>query len=83
MDENVIIIYGTNWCGDCLRSRRFLDLRGITYQFIDIDHDAAAEQFVIHTNRGNRSVPTIVFADGTTLTEPSNLTLAKKLGVKL
>lgn len=79
--DTTIIIYGTNWCGDCRRTRRFLDYHKIPYQWIDIDQDKEAERFVLQTNRGLRSVPTIVFPDGSILVEPSNLKVAEKLGL--
>ncbi len=78
-----IKIYGTTWCGDCRRVRWFLEQKVITYEFINIDQDKAAEQFVIRTNRGYRSVPTIVFEDGSILVEPSNAVLARKLNLLL
>jgi len=75
-----IVVYGTKWCGDCHRARRFLDLKKLPYTWIDIDQDKEAELYVIRTNRGMRSVPTIVFGDGSVLVEPSELALARKLG---
>jgi mycoredoxin len=81
MPEKNIVVYGTNWCGDCLRTRYFLDTHHIPYTFINIDRDKAAEQFVIHTNRGMRSVPTIVFEDGSILVEPSTTVLGRKLDI--
>ena len=76
-----IKIYGTNWCGDCRRTRRFLDYHKVSYKWIDIDQDKEAEQFVLKTNRGMRSVPTLVFGDGSILVEPSNLKVVEKLGL--
>lgn len=81
MTESTIIIYGTNWCGDCRRTRRFLDYHKIPYHWIDIDQDKEAERFVLETNRGMRSVPTLVFGDSTILVEPSNRQVAEKLGL--
>jgi glutaredoxin-like protein len=81
MIEATITIYGTNWCGDCRRTRRFLDYHKIPYEWIDIDQDKEAEQFVLKTNRGMRSVPTILFPDGSVLVEPSNTKVAQKLGI--
>lgn len=86
MSDNIpsnIIVYGTNWCGDCRRARRFLDMKNIPYTWIDIDKDKEAELFVLRTNRGMRSVPTILFGDGSILVEPSNLAISQKLGVDL
>ncbi len=81
MADPLMHIYGTTWCGDCRRVRMFLDNKHIPYSFINIDMDKTGEEFVIKTNRGMRSVPTIVFEDGSILVEPSTRTLAEKLGV--
>lgn len=74
-----IIVYGTRWCGDTRRALRILDERKIDYEWINIDKDEAGEKFVIQANRGNRSVPTIIFPDETLLVEPSNQVLNEKL----
>lgn len=74
-----ITVYGTNWCPDCGRAKRILDERQIPYRWVDIDNDRGGEIFVIHTNRGYCSVPTIVFSDGSVLVEPSNAELSEKL----
>lgn len=75
----MIKIYGALWCGDCVRVLQFLKAHQIPYQWIDIDNDFQAEQFVIQTNRGFRSVPTIVFKDGSILVEPSIRELEAKI----
>ena len=72
MSEDMIIIYGTDWCWDCRRTRRFFENHGIPYQWINIDQDRDGERFVLETNRGNRSVPTILLPGGAVLVEPSN-----------
>jgi len=77
-----IILYGTAWCPDCKRSKQFFGEQRIPYHYVDIEQDAEAMEFVIKTNKGNRSIPTIVFEDGSVLVEPSNAQLAKKLGLK-
>lgn len=81
MTDVRITVYGTNWCGDCRRVRSFMDSKNIPYTFINIDQDKEGEKFVIKINRGMRSVPTIVFEDGSILVEPSTRKLAEKLGV--
>ena len=74
-----IKVYGTPWCGDCRRARRILDERGMDYEWIDINQDEEGERYVKKTNRGNRSVPTILFPDEAILVEPTNAELNKKL----
>ena len=79
--DKPLVIYGTPWCPDCRRSKQFLGEHRVPYDYIDIDQDPAAQAEVMRINRGNRSVPTIVFPDGSALTEPSNEELAGKLGL--
>src|SRR5436853_310816 len=80
-NEN-ITIYGAYWCPDCRRSKQFLGEHQIPYNWVDIEQDPAAEQFVTEKNHGKRIIPTIVFADGSFLVEPSNADLAAKIGLK-
>jgi glutaredoxin-like protein len=81
--QDEIIFYGTKWCPDCKRSKKFLDQRGIEYRYVDINRDREARAYIQEVNNGNRSVPTIVFLDGGILVEPSNEELAKKLGLEM
>ena len=78
-----IQVYSTSWCPDCHRAKYILDEYGITYDEIDVEQNADGLNFVKQVNNGNRVVPTIVFPDGSILVEPSNQTLATKLGVEL
>jgi len=74
-----ITMYGAEWCGDCRRSKKFLDANNVKYNYIDVEADASASDKVIEINGGMRSIPVILFADGTQLTEPSDATLKEKL----
>lgn len=82
MNEGKIIVYGTNWCLDCFRTKRILDKYKINYQWIDINQEKDAREFVRDVNHGNLSVPTIVFPDGSTLIEPSGKELINKLNLE-
>lgn len=73
-----ICVYGTTWCPDTVRSRRCLAKLGIEYIWYDIDKDKEARAFVEKVNKGNRSVPTILFPNGLILVEPSDAELEKK-----
>ncbi|HSW57718.1 MAG TPA: mycoredoxin [Dehalococcoidales bacterium] len=74
-----IVVYGTQWCPDCVRAKQVLNKNRVNYTWIDIEKDAAAADYVVKVNKGNRSVPTIVFPDGSVLVEPSNSELEKKI----
>lgn len=73
--------YGTSWCYTSRRARAALDELKIPYEYIDIDSDMDGRRFVEQVNNGNRSVPTIVFPDGSILVEPTVQQLKEKLGV--
>jgi mycoredoxin len=73
-----ITMYATRWCGDCQSYRRWFDARHISYDVIDIDRDEEAAAYVIQVNGGMRSVPTIVFPDGSVLVEPTSCELAAR-----
>jgi len=74
-----IVVYSTTWCSDCRRAKRVLDRMGASYHWIDVDEDEAAADRVVRLNRGLRVVPTILFPDGTIMTEPSDAELEAKL----
>lgn len=74
-----VTMYSADWCGDCRRSKRLLDLLQVDYRLIDVETDAVASAKVIEINGGYRSIPVILFQDGTHLTEPSDKALKQKL----
>jgi mycoredoxin len=74
-----ILMYGAEWCGDCRRSKKFLDSNNVAYEYVDVEADASASDKVIEINGGQRSIPVIIFEDGTHLTEPSDAALKSKL----
>lgn len=80
MPVQKIRIYGTRWCPDTVRATQCLSKRNIPFVWCDIEQDKDGCAFVEKVNGGNRSVPTIVFPDGSILVEPSNAELEKKLG---
>ena len=66
-----LTMYTTSWCGFCFRLKTALKAEGIAYTEIDIESDPTAAEFVMSVNSGNQTVPTVRFADGSTLTNPS------------
>ncbi|WP_052058841.1 MULTISPECIES: mycoredoxin [Nocardiaceae] len=65
-----LTVYSTTWCGYCRRLKTQLDEAGITYAEIDIEQNPEAADFVGSVNNGNHVVPTVLFADGSTATNP-------------
>ena len=82
MSHTNIKLYGTNWCSDCKRSKKFLGEQRVHYDFINIEEDKEGQASVQKVQNGGLSIPTIVFDDGSILIEPSNAELAAKLGLE-
>jgi mycoredoxin len=79
MAEADITMYGADWCGDCRRSKRLFEELDIQVNHIVVEVDKSAAAKVQEINGGAQSIPVIVFADGTHLTEPSDNDLKAKL----
>src|SRR6266550_9193367 len=82
MAHTNIKLYGTNWCSDCKRSKKFLGEQRVHYDFIDIEEDLEGQAIVRELQKGGMTIPTIVFEDGSVLIEPSNAEVAAKLGLE-
>ncbi len=82
MADEKIKLYGNNWCGDTRRARQFFEINHIEFEWIDIEKDPEAAEYVESLNNGYRSVPTIVFPDGSILVEPSAYELKEKTKVE-
>lgn len=81
MPKPGITVYGAYWCPDCRVSKQFLGEHQIPYNWVNIEEDKQAEQFITKLNNGKRVIPTITFEDGSFLVFPSNAELAAKLGL--
>jgi mycoredoxin len=66
-----IIVYSTRWCGHCHRLKRQLQREGIAHVQVDIEEQPEAAEVVTRANDGDHTVPTVVFADGTALSNPT------------
>ena len=66
-----LTMYTTTWCGYCRQLKRQLDEQGIGYAEVNIEQAPGAAEFVMSVNGGNQTVPTLLFANGSTLTNPS------------
>lgn len=77
-----ITMYTTPWCGFCTRLRKQLEREGITVTEVDIEQTPEAAEFVMQVNGGNQTVPTLLFADGSALTNPSVAQVKEKLAAQ-
>ena len=66
-----LTMYTTTWCGYCARLKKQLDGAGIVYDEVDVEQVPNAAAFVESVNGGSRTVPTLVFPDGSAATNPS------------
>ncbi len=82
MADQPIRMFGALWCPDCQRAKRFLNEHRVRYEWIDIEKDPDAANYVQQANNGKQIIPTIVFPDGSILVEPTNAELASKLGIR-
>jgi len=74
-----ITVYGHPACPGVGPVRALLGQSKVAYTYVNIRQDPAAAAIVRAVNNGNESVPTLVFPDDSTLTEPSATELKKKL----
>jgi mycoredoxin len=75
-----VTMYTTSWCGYCVRLKKLMQREGIPFAEVDIEQDAQAADLVMKANGGNRTVPTLLFADGVALTNPTIDQVKAQLG---
>lgn len=75
-----VTMYTTDWCGYCVRLKKLMEREGIAFAEVNIEHDAQAAELVMQANGGNRTVPTLLFANGAALTNPSIDQVKAQLG---
>lgn len=77
-----IVMYATEFCPDCHRAKVFFETNHIEYLRVGLEGNKEAIEFVMNINHGYRSVPTIIFPDGSVLTEPGVNELKEKTTLK-
>jgi len=81
-NTDTITLYTSNYCSHARRVEQFLADENIPVTIINITEDLAARETLIGINNGFASVPTLIFADGSKLTEPSIEEIRLKLGLE-
>ncbi|MBM6405209.1 mycoredoxin [Phycicoccus sp. CSK15P-2] len=74
-----VTVFMTSWCPFCRMLRTALERQGVDFTEVDVDRRPDAAEFVMLANGGNRTVPTVLFPDGSTLTNPSGAEVAERL----
>ncbi len=72
-------IFTTHWCGYCVRLKTQLNRAGIEFREVDIESNVSAAVLVSQVNSGNLTVPTVLFPDGSALTNPSVAEVSSRL----
>jgi mycoredoxin len=75
-----LTMYTTTWCAFCRRLKGQLAAAGIEITEINIEEDPAAADYVMSVNGGCQTVPTVLFPDGTAMTNPSANAVKQHLG---
>jgi mycoredoxin len=78
--DGTITMFSTTWCGYCSRLKSQLDKEGIGYTEINIEDVPGTAEYVASVNGGNQTVPTVVYPNGTTATNPSLIAVKAALG---
>lgn len=81
INPDAITVIGASWCPDCRRAKAFLADQRVAYDWVDLEAHPEVTDVVERVNNGARAIPTIIFPDGSHLTEPGNDELADKLGL--
>ena len=76
-----VVMFSTTWCGYCTNLKSQLDRAGVSYSEVNIEEVEGTAELVAAMNGGNQTVPTIVFPDGSTATNPSLADVRSRLGV--
>ena len=79
MTAEVPTVFTTQWCGYCVRLKSQLSRAGIDFHEIDIEDHADGAAVVAQINGGHLTVPTVVFPDGSALTNPSAAQVGSRL----
>ena len=77
-ENSKIIMFGANWCHDCVRTTKQLNELGVPFEYINIEEvEGAADEAKAISGRIN--IPVMVYPDGTHQVEPSNKEVEAKL----
>ena len=76
---NEVQVYGADWCKDTRHAREHLDRLGVAYDYINVEQDEKASDWVKQHNDGKERKPTIKVGERV-LSTPDDQELESALG---
>jgi mycoredoxin len=70
-ESGTITMFTTSWCGYCSRLKTQLERAGVEYTEVNIEDVDGTAELVMSLNGGNQTVPTVLFPNGSSATNPS------------
>lgn len=78
MKNDKVKVYGAEWCSMTTHARKYLDNLGVAYDYVDVEEDTKASDWVKSVNGGKEKKPTIDIC-GQILSEPKDQELQAAL----
>ncbi len=79
VEPGSVVMYTTTWCGYCKNLKRQMQTAGISFSEVNIEETPGSADFIMAINGGNQTVPTLLFANGDALTNPTLTQVKNKL----
>jgi thioredoxin reductase (NADPH) len=76
-----VVVIGSAHCSGTLRAKEFLTRNGHPFQYIDLDHDADAQELLDRFHIQSGDVPVLLCGADNVLRNPTNEQIAKCLGL--
>ena len=75
-------VAGTALSASSYAIKDFLSRNQVPYQWVDLETDAATRELILSMPEGMSRLPVLLFADGTTMVQPTTRELADRLGMQ-
>jgi len=77
-----IRVIGNRWSPDSHQVKDFLARNQVPYEWLDIESSEEAQKLVEYANCDHLNLPLVLFSDGSSVLQPSNVQLAEKIGLQ-
>jgi mycoredoxin len=75
-----VTMFTTSWCGYCRNLKNQMTKAGVAFTEVNIEEVEGTAELVAAVNGGNQTVPTLIFPDGSTATNPSLALVQSRIG---